>query len=302
MDKIAIIIVHYNTPEDTRECLESLDQLRTRDFQYQIFVVDNASREHFVLPKKIKNVQLIRSDTNLGFTGGNNLGFSFASKNYNPDFFLLLNSDTLVKPDFLLQLHHCLKENPDWGLVAPKMYFAAGREFHLDDYQKNQLGKVIWFAGGVIDWDNLLTFHLGVDEVDRGQFDQLTSFDFATGCSFLIRREALATAGVFDDRYFLYYEDSDLNLRVKKLGYQLGFCPQSVIWHKNGSSSQGSGSDLQNFYLTLNRLLFFFTHGHLRVKFRVLRLAWRLFRHGDQVEKKAALNFFLGKFGKQVVI
>ncbi|MDO5561213.1 MAG: glycosyltransferase family 2 protein [bacterium] len=302
MDKIAIIIVHYNTDEETKACLESLNEIKHENFDYRVILVDNASKDNFVLPKKIKNTELIRSDTNLGFTGGNNLGFRYANQHYNPDYFLLLNSDTLVAADFLEKLYQCLQENPKLGLVSPKIYFAAGDEFHRESYSKNNLGKVIWFAGGVIDWDNLQTFHLGVDEVDRGQFETISTFDYASGCCLLVRREALAASGIFDDDYFLYYEDTDLSLRLRANNWQLGFCPSAVIWHKNGGSTQGSGSPLQNFYLTRNRLLFFSRYGRGLTKLRAYRLARRLYFHGDQVEKKAARNFFLKRFGKEVVV
>lgn len=302
MDKIAVIIVHYDTDEDTKACLESLSVIDTDDFEFQTIVVDNASKEHFVLPRKYKNVEVIRSDTNLGFTGGNNLGFRYASQHYNPDFFLLLNSDTLVKPDFLVQLHRCLQNQPSYGLVSPKIYFAPGCEFHLASYQKSVYGQIIWFAGGVIDWRNLQTFHLGVDELDRGQFDDLTTCDYVSGCCILVRREALAVSGIFDDDFFLYYEDTDLSLRIREANWQLGFCPAAIVWHKNGGSSQGSGSPLQNFYLTRNRLLFFSRHGRFRVRLRAWRLAFQLLRHGQSVERKAAWRFLLHQFGKEVVV
>lgn len=303
MDKIAVIIVHYNTNQDTWACLDSLAQLTPNSaFEVQVFVVDNASKDAFYLLKKNKNVTIVRSDTNLGFTGGNNLGFNYARKNYNPDYYLLLNSDTLVEKDFLTLLYSQLKADHKLGLVSPKIYFAPGCEFHRQSYKKSEQGKVIWFAGGIIDWDNLLTFHAGVDEVDRGQFDQLTDFDYASGCCFLVRREALAVSGVFDDRYFLYFEDCDLSLRIERSGWKLGFCPQAIVWHKNGSSTDGAGSELQQFYLTRNRLLFFATYGYLSVKIRTWRLAWRLWRHGNRVEKKAAQKFLTRQFGKEVII
>ena len=302
MDKIAIIIVHYNTDEDTTEALRSLVRLENPGLQIRTFVVDNASKTPYVLPKKVGDVQLLRSDTNLGFTGGNNLGFTTASKSFNPDYFLLLNSDTLVKPSFVQLLYLALQKHKDWGVAVPKMYFAPGCEFYHGDYESRQQGRVIWFAGGSIDWDNLLTIHRGVDEVDCGQFEAETTLDFATGCCFLVRREVLATAGDFDDRYFLYYEDTDLSQRIVKNNFKIGFVPDSIIWHKNGGSTQGSGSDLQSFYQTRNRLLFFFEHGDWLVRQRVIRLAWRLWRHGSPVEKLAATKFLLGRFGKQLAI
>ncbi|MBQ6449401.1 glycosyltransferase family 2 protein [bacterium] len=305
MDKIAIIIVHYNTDEDTRETLKSLQDLRTGELEVRTFVVDNASKEPFTLKKddkNNKNIRIIRSDSNLGFTGGNNLGFATASKEFNPDYFLLLNSDTLIHPDFLVNLYNKLQQKPEWALAVPKIYFAKDCEFHRDSYRADDRGRVLWYAGGSIDWDNLLTIHLGVDEVDRGQFDQAREVDFATGCCFLVRREILASIGDFDDRYFLYYEDVDLCQRVIAHGHQIGYVPESIIWHKNGGSTAGSGSDLQTFYQTRNRLQFFFTHGNLMVRQRVIRLAIRLLTHGSRVEKLGARNFLLQKLGKQVAI
>ncbi|MBQ6154635.1 glycosyltransferase family 2 protein [bacterium] len=303
MDKIAIIIVHYNTNEDTLETLESLESVDTSGLKVKTYVVDNGSVPSLVLPSKwAKKVRLLRSDSNLGFAGGNNLGFETASREFDPEYFLLLNSDTLVQPDFLQKLYQALQHHPDWGLATPKMYFAPGCEFHRHDYGKKQQGHVIWFAGGSIDWDNLLTIHQGVDEVDRGQFSQEATMTFATGCCFLIRREILANVGVFDERYFLYYEDVDLSWRVRHHNFLLGFVPQAIIWHKNGGSAQGSGSDLQTFYQTRNRLLFFSERGDILVKLRTWRLSWRLWRHGSAVEKKAVKCFWSRQFGKQAII
>ncbi len=302
MDKIAIIIVHYNTDEETRDCLRSLQKIKAKNFSIHPIVVDNASKDNLVLPKDLKNIDLIRSDSNLGFTGGNNLGFRYAVQNYNPDYFLLLNSDTLVEPNFLENLYQALLDNPRAGLASPKIYFAPGCQYHQDSYKKTDQGHILWYAGAVIDWRNLQTIHLGVDELDRGQFDQETTIDYASGCCLLIRREALAVSGIFSDQYFLYYEDTDLSLRLKKHNWQLLYCPTSHIWHKNGSSSLGSGSDLQNFYLTRNRLLFFFLYSPWRGKLTVIKFALNLLKNGSRVEKKAARKFLLRKFGKEVVI
>lgn len=305
MDKVAVIIVHYNTDKQTRAVLQSLQKIDTCGLNVQIFVVDNASKEPFALKKddKIaKNVRIIRSDTNLGFTGGNNLGFETASNEFEPDYFLLLNSDTLVEPQFLGRLYRGLQRHPHWGMVVPKIYFSPGCEFHRDSYTDEQRGHVIWYAGGSIDWDNLLTIHMGVDEVDRGQFDREQEVEFATGCCVLIRREVLASIGVFDERYFLYFEDLDLSMRLKKHDFGIGYVPEAVVWHENGGSTAGSGSDLQTFYQTRNRLQFFLTYGDWRVKQRVIRLAWRLWWHGTRVEKLAAAKFWRQSLGKQVAI
>jgi GT2 family glycosyltransferase len=223
MDHISIIIVNYNGDKDTHGCLKSLDKVEeTRDFKFNVIVVDNASQEPFTLTthEKKQEVALLRVDSNLGFTGGNNLGIKHARDKFNSDFFLLLNNDTTVDPGFLKNLYKCAKSNPKAGLINSKVYFTKGNEFHKKSYKKNELGNVLWFGGGSIDWRNLVAFHRGIDEVDRGQFDDQTEGqDFATGCSMLLRRELVETIGLLNDDLFLYMEDVEYSLRAKRAGF-----------------------------------------------------------------------------------
>ena len=305
MDKIAIIIVHYDTVLDTDRCLASLAKIKTSGFEWRAFVVDNGSKIEYQLPPSAIKTELIHSSTNLGFTGGNNLGFRYANEEYNPDYFLLLNSDTTVAPDFLVKLHHALKTGPqNLGVVSPLIYFAPHNEYHEDAYSPDQIGNIIWYAGGTIDWSNLASFHQGVDEVDRGQFNIYahTNLDFATGCCFLIKRQALEIAGGFDDDFFLYFEDADLSLRVRESGFNIQLIPTAKIWHYNGGSSGGVGSDLQNYYLTRNRLLFYWRHGRLRTKITVLRLTLQFLGSKNKVIKKAAWHFLTRNYGKQIYL
>ena len=304
MDKIATIIDHYNTKTDTDNTLKSLAKIDAGKFEHAVFVVDNGSKDNYRLPKGAPPAtSLIRSSTNLGFTGGNNLGFQKAITEFNPDFFLLLNSDTLVEPNFLNLLYAELKNKPRTALVSPLIYFAPNYEYHTDSYARAERGSVIWYAGGVIDWPNLGSFHIGVDEVDRDQFlNYPPKSDFASGCCFLIRREVCEAIGGFDDRFFLYYEDADLCYRVRKAGYELSFCPEAKIWHVSGASGGGGGSPLQRYYLTRNRLLFYWRYGSLKIKITTLRLAWRFLLGKEKTERLAASHFFTNHYGKQVYI
>ncbi|MBD3250096.1 MAG: glycosyltransferase [Candidatus Pacebacteria bacterium] len=313
---IAVIIVNYNTQQLTRDCLSSLFKIQADSFEYQTIVVDNGSLDNFSIPKKWgkKPVEVIRTEANLGFTGGNNLGISHAVKEYNPDYFLLLNSDTEVRPDFLEKLYQFINQDEETGIVSSKIYFYPGKEYHRDSYQSNQQGQVLWYAGGVIDWSNLVGFHRGVDEVDRGQFDpfgQLEALDpnfsfdetdFATGCSMLVRREVVEKVGILDKKYFLYLEDVDLCMRAKQDGFSVKFCPESIVWHINAGSSQGAGSELQQYYLTRNKLLFFFKYGTFRVRLTTFRLMVNKLLRGTRLERKAVKDYLLGNFGKQPII
>lgn len=304
MDHISIIIVHYNSDKDTKECLYSLENIKTNGYRVSVVVVDNGSKKQFVLPKSLRNkrLEVIRSEANLGFTGGNNLGIWYARKNYNSDYFLLLNNDTYVKPDFLNELYDSLQKNEKKGLICPKIYFAKGFEFHKRSYARKSLGKIFWYAGGSIDWLNLRAFHRGVDEIDRGHFDKQDKSEFATGCCMLIPREIVETVGLLDKRYFLYLEDVDYSFRVKRAGYPILFCPQSIIWHKNAGSTGGAGSAVAQYYQTRNRLYFIFKNAPWRSKLTALGLAFRKLTTGSALEKQAVTDLLLARMGKQPIL
>jgi len=304
IDLISIIIVNFNTFRDTLQCLESLQKIDAEDFNYNVIVVDNGSTEKLDLPLRVltDKVEVLRTEANIGFTGGNNLGISHAVKEYNPDYFLLLNSDTTVEPDFLQNLYQDLKNNSQAGIASSKIYFYPGKEFHQQSYSTKQQGQVLWYAGGSIDWLNLQAFHRGVDELDRGQFDQQTASEFATGCSLLIKREVTEKVGILDKKYFLYLEDVDYSLRVKQHGYQILFSPSSIVYHKNAGSTQGAGSQIHQYYQSRNRLFFFMKYGSWRQKITIMSLFFRWLVTGTQIQKKAVLDYLLGRMEKQPVI
>lgn len=303
MDQIVIILVHYNTEKETDECLASLSELKaSSEFETKVLIVDNGSLETYRLKKKLqrKNFEVIRSEKNIGFTGGNNLGIWYAKEHYQPTYFVLLNSDTTVAPDFLHQLYREAKNQARLSIISPKIYFSPGREYQ-SNYDKTQKGRVLWYAGGSVDWRHLTAFHRGVDEVDRGQFDMVEETEFCTGCCLFIPAEIINQVGALDKRYFLYFEDVDFSLKVQEAGYGLKFCPASVVWHKNAGSTGGSGSNLHQYYQNRNRLLFTMMHGPARSRITALKLAWR-FLKSSSIQRKAVLDLLLGKLGKQSII
>lgn len=300
---ISIIIVNYDTTKLTLECLDSLRNIKINDFTVNTIVVDNGSQKEFKVPARLQgdNLEILRTDNNIGFTGGNNLGMSYAVEHYNPDYFLLLNSDTTVTKDFLNELFLSI-QGDDRGIAVSKIYFEKGCEFHQKSYTKNKLGKVIWFAGGTIDWPNLTAFHRGVDEIDYGQFNNLSQTDFATGCCMLIKRELIEEVGILDKKYFLYLEDVDYSMRTIKKGYKIIFCPKSIIFHKNAGSTGGSGSLVHEYYQTRNRILFFLKYSPLRYKLTAAKFLLKMIIKGSTTQRQAAIDFVFGRFGKQPLI
>lgn len=296
MDRLnlSVIILSYNGLQNTLDCINSLKKAKKDHKKVEIIVVDNASvdgsREALA---NIKDIKLIANEKNLGFSGGMNTGIKYALK-HNATHIVLLNNDTLVDENFLTSL---ITSSKYADIISPKIYFAPGFEFHKKRYKKLELGKVIWYAGGKIDWANILGVHLGVDEVDHGQFGKSMQTNFATGCCMLVKSEVFEKIGLLDEKYFLYLEDMDFSVRAKKNGFIIIFDPKSIIWHKNASSTEGSGSDLQDYYITRNRLIFAFKYAKLRTKLALLRQV--LAQSKNETRKKALFDFLTFHYGKK---
>ena len=304
MPHVAIIIVDYNGEAETRECLKSLQALNHDTFSFSVTVVDNGSKEPLKISEEDmpKGTTIIRSDANLGFTSGNNLGIKQALQETDPDYFLLLNNDTTVDAQALHEMVTCAENNERAGIITPKIFFSSGREYHKQSYLDTERGRVLWYAGGTIDWRNLDAFHRGVDEVDRGHFDHQTESDYATGCAALIPRMILDKVIGFQDEYFLYLEDVDLSMRIIQAGYRMLFCPAAHVWHKNAGSSGGAGSALHQYYQTRNRLYFFFKYGQVRSRLTLSRFVFKLLLCGTPMERRGTLDWILGRMGKQSVL
>ena len=292
------IIVNWNGKADTCECLSSLEKIRKNYQTLSVVVVDNGSTDNSLkeIKEKFSWVHCIDAGTNLGFAGGNNIGITYA-KERKAEYIWLLNNDTVVDINVL----HALSSfhNPSVGAVGSKIYFYKGCEFHKDRYEKKDLGRVLWYAGGIIDWNNMLASHRGVDEIDCGQYDKEDMTDFITGCSFFIRTGIIDQVGSLGESYFMYMEDLDYSLRIQRAGLKTVYNPTSIVWHKNASSSGGSGSSLHEYYQTRNRLLIGMKYAPLRIKILLMREALRDCFFGSPVKKKAIIDAALGRYGKK---
>ena len=291
--KLAIVILNFNGLDDTLTCLDSVRKLKTDNILLETIVVDNFSSDGSQEAlSKIRDVAFIQNQDNLGYAGGNNVGIKYALKR-KADAVLILNNDTIVEPKLIANLVAALNQG---DLISPKIYFAKGFEFHKSRYLQIDLGRVIWSAGGEIDWANILGKHLGVDEVDRGQFAKRKLITFATGACMLVKRSVFEKIGYFDEKYFLYLEDMDFCVRAKNAGFKIIFEPEAVLWHKNASSSGGSGSALQDYFITRNRLLFAFKFASIRTKFALFRQI--LGQIKSPVKRKALVDFLTFNLGK----
>ena len=297
MRKVFVVILNWNGKQDTIECLESVKKLGLGNWEMGIIVVDNASTDGSVeeLEKRYKEIKILRNEKNLGYAEGNNVGIRWALKE-GAEYILLLNNDTLVDKNLVSELLRAMEKGKKIGIVGPKIYFAPGFEYHHDRYQIGEKGRVIWYAGGKVDWQNVYASHRGVDEVDHGQFDEEDETDFVSGCAMMVKREVFGRIGLFNPKYFLYFEDNDLCQRAKKEGYKIFYVPKALLWHKNASSSEKPGSKIHEYYQTRNRFLFGLSYAPWRSKIALFRESLK-FLIEDGIRRKATIDFCLGRFG-----
>ena len=256
--ELSIITVNYNGIADTAELIESFQSHMT--ISYEMIVVDNGSLEDeaSMLKQKFPYIKGIRSESNLGFAGGNNLGIIHASA----ELLLFINNDTYVKDDSLIHLLERMKKEPCLGGISPKILFA------------DQEG-LIQFAGYThLSKITLRNNLIGFREPDVGQYDHPISTPYLHGAAMLVRKEAIDKAGMMPEIYFLYYEELDWSLQLRRAGYQLEYNPAARVFHKE-SSSVGQNTPLKAFYMTRNRLLF--AKRNLPPFYRSLSIAYQLF-------------------------
>lgn len=255
--ELSIITVNYNGFADTVQLIESIQSHLT--IPCELIVVDNGSKadEASMLKRQFPNIKVIRSDKNLGFAGGNNLGIEHA----NADFLLFINNDTYVKDDSLIHLVERMKKESVLGGISPKILFA------------NQ-EKLIQFAGyTTLSSVTLRNRLIGFKEQDSGQYDHPISTPYLHGAAMLIRREAIEEVGGMPEIYFLYYEELDWSVQLRRAGYQLEYNPAAIVYHKE-SSSVGQESPLKAFYMTRNRLLF--AKRNLSPFYSILSIAYQI--------------------------
>lgn len=240
--KVFIIILNWNGYRDTDECIRSLMELSYPS--YQIVVVDNGSTDGSVarLKEEFKEIVCIANKENLGFAGGNNVGVRYALE-HEADYVLLLNNDTIVAPSMLDKLVEAGEADAGIGILGAKIYC----------YPESSR---LWGAGGEIDWMHGKTYHIGYHEPDDGQWNRAMDVDYVSGCALMVKRGVLEKAGLLDERYFLYYEETDFCIRARNKGFRVLYVPEAKLWHKVSSTTGGGYGPIYTYYMTRNRLLF----------------------------------------------
>ncbi|WMJ73211.1 glycosyltransferase family 2 protein [Cytophagaceae bacterium ABcell3] len=236
--KVSIITINFNGASVTCDLIESLRNVTYPNFE--VIVVDNASQENpDIIKERYPEVVLIKNKENLGFAGGNNAGFRAASGKY----FMLLNNDTEVHPEFLHPLVARLESDPLAGAVSSKLIY------HNTD-------GIIQYAGSsMINPYTGRSSFLGQKEKDQGQYDVCCQTHYAHGAAMMVPRRVVEEVGLMADLYFLYYEELDFCERIKEAGYAIWYIGTSVVYHKE-SMSVGKQNPIKTYYMTRNRLVY----------------------------------------------
>lgn len=215
--KVSIILLNWNQYALTAACLQSLRRCSYRHIE--IIVVDQASTDGSAdrLSINFPEVMVIANTKNTGFTGGNNQGMRAATGEY----YLLLNNDTVVHPGFLEPLVDAMENDPFAGAASPLIRFYAAPKF-------------IQYAGGPerIDLIRGRNTWRGWKTTVPHPYTAVEPTTAAHGAAFMVKQSAVKQVGMLDERLFIYYEEYDWSLRLKKAGYSILFVPQSQILHK----------------------------------------------------------------------
>ncbi len=266
LHRLAIITVIYNNYKILEDFFASFTKQRTND-EFHVYIADLSDKKKEISQQAFPTT--IVPSVNLGYAHGVNEGLKKALfEGYTE--FCVVNSDIFVDRGFVSAVTSSLSHHPQ-SIIAGKIFYAPGYEYHTQRYQKKDLGNVLWYAGGTIDWNHALAKHIGVDEIDTGKYDAEGKTGFINGCCMCFDKFVLDKVGYWDESYFLYYEDADYGERAKINTISLYYDPEIVLWHKNAQSTGGSGSFLHTKYQEKNRLRFALKYAPFKTKLHLLK-------------------------------
>lgn len=243
---IGIILLNWNNWRDSLSCLEDIRNFTYPQDRLHVIVVDNHSIDESLFQLEQQNdIELISLPENIGFAGGNNIGIARALEQ-SCEFILLLNNDTRSPSNLLQPLLAIFSEQPSAGVVAPKIHY-------------QNPGNTLWYAGGRFKNPRIIGGLVGIDELDKGQYDQLREVDFATGCCMLIHQNVFVQIGLLDERFFFYHEDVDFCYRAKQVGFSVWYQPAITLIH-NVSKSTIDNLPLRTFLYAKARIIFLGKH------------------------------------------
>lgn len=234
---VTIITVNYNQEQVTKDLLLSIQKLSYPN--YEVIIVDNGSKAPLKLNDQFPIYKFIRSDKNLGFAGGNNLGIAEAKG----DYLFFVNNDTILPQDCIEPLIHRFSLERNIGVASPKIKY-------YDD------PTLIQYAGYTpMNPFTARNRGIGYQEVDKGQHDNPIETSFAHGAAMMVKKEVINQIGPMPEVFFLYYEEFDWCEQIRRGGFTIYYEPKSLIYHRE-SISVGKNSPMKAYYIMRNRILY----------------------------------------------
>jgi GT2 family glycosyltransferase len=233
-----IIVLNNNRRDDTLACLASLYCGDYQNFRVILLDYDSTDGSIDAVRAKYAEVETVTLDSNLGYAGNNNVGIKIALDR-GADWVFILNNDTILDPSCLSRMVDAGDADAQVGMVGPMVY-------HFDE------PEVIQSAGGKLEkyWRPI---HLGMNELDQGQFKSVRQVDWLSGCAILVRRDLVEQAGALDPDYFLYWEETEWCIRAGQAGWKIVHVPNAKLWHK-GVKRNYEPRPYITYYMTRNYL------------------------------------------------
>ncbi len=233
---IDIVILNFNQEAHTLECLLSLKRMNYKD--YRIILVDNGSTDGSGprLKEKFPQIEFLRSQENVGFAGGCNLGIKASEPSGKADYVLLLNNDTIVGEELINKLLEAAARDAGIGILgAVNYYYDRPEKVHMAAH------RFRWWLG-----------IQGIIYEVRDEYRQVQS---VSACCMLIKKTVLEKVGLLDERFFAYYEDSDLCMRACRAGFKVVAVRGAKVWHRI-SAVLGTKGPQEYYIYTRNQPLF----------------------------------------------
>lgn len=237
---IGVVIVNYNGENYQNDALRTIYASSYKNIE--VIIVDSASKDNSIELAKSEYPQAhyLLQKENVGVAKGNNIGIKYAIEELDLEYVLLINNDIELDS---LALEKLIERAEESTITVPKIYY----------YEPNDM---LWFAGGNMYWNKGESGHIGNFEIDRGQYDDEMIIAYAPTCCMLIHRNVFKKIGYEDEIVFMYFDDTDLCVRMNDAGFKILYVPTAKMWHKVSSSGGGMDSKVYVYYNFRNKFYF----------------------------------------------
>jgi GT2 family glycosyltransferase len=267
-NKLGLVTVLYKSDDVLEGFFKSLS---LQDFKtYHLYIIDNSPSSitdqligELSVKYPIPGFTHIKNDNNVGVAKGNNQGIELALSN-DSEFILLLNNDIeFYQKSLLDEMVKCAIETRE-NIIIPKIFYYNTR--------------TIWMAGGKLLKNKAITTHVGFNEEDLPKYNNSAYYDYAPTCFMLISKKVFDTIGLMDEKYFVYYDDTDFITRAINKSFKIFYMPSLEVFHKVSSSTGGGESLFSIYYLNRNR--FYFINKNLAFPNKQLSLIYSFVTRG----------------------